>query len=273
MLHKLFGFLLIVLFGIDAAFADTCKSGYTLSDIDYDSLVYTFGGDCGTNSGFESAIIYNVIAYPIPTRTIKCSAGQHYVNGVCVNNVQDTCDNGFLESGQNDGLSFVQSYGAGCVPGYQPMHTVNLVSYVMSSVTTKCPIGYQHTANGCAPIASDNCPNNYYAALPTNGFMRADANDACTTNYSAYNDTDFCRRYLGNNMDEFCTPQITCTAGGTTLNASNGMVLPLYDEKLTTPSINIGWPNGHVCYVNLVAGTASGTINLKYNDETYHGVN
>jgi hypothetical protein len=183
----------------------------------------------------------------------------------------DTCPSGFTEIDQVYKATFNHTYAGTCTAGYQIIPWVGDMVYLPSP--TKCPIGYQHTANGCAPIAPENCPDNYYAALPTNGFMRADANDACTTNYSAYNDTDFCRRYLGNNMAEFCTPQMTCTAGGTTLNVSNGMVLPLYDEKLTTPSINIGWPNGHVCYVNLVAGTASGTINLKYNDETYHGVN
>jgi hypothetical protein len=41
---------------------------------------------------------------------------------------------------------------------------------------------------------------------------------------------------------------------------------------VTTPSINIGFTGGAVCHVNMLPGAANNTVNIKYNNETYHGV-
>ncbi len=62
-----------------------------------------------------------------------------------------------------------------------------------------------------------------------------------------------------------------CTLGYTTLNTSTGVTVPLFADKRTTPSINIGDVNG-ACHADLVPGRATGAINVMYNGEIYHTV-
>ena len=62
-----------------------------------------------------------------------------------------------------------------------------------------------------------------------------------------------------------------CGAGITQLNTSGGLSVPLYADKTTNPSLHIKY-NSMVCYADLEAGNATGTINVKYNNVVYHTV-
>lgn len=198
--------IFIVCFIFRGVRADTCRAGYVLSDVRSDSLITSFAGGCGTNSGYKSVIIADEFVYPLPDHIT-------------------------------------------------------------------CGVGYYPTANGCVAYPVDNCPNNYHAVVPNTAYTRLNANDACNTNYSSYGDVDLCLLHMAPNIADICTPQLACSGGGSSLRTSTGVNLPLYGERVTTPSINVGFGGGTTCYVNMLLGAANNTINVKYNDTTYHGVN
>ena len=254
--------------------ADTCAPGYTLSSIDSASFMHSFGGGCGTNSGYTpTSIIRYEFAYPVPEH-IRCGAGTRYENGACVQNAQGTCDTGFVDSGMNDSMTFLHTNAGNCFTGYGAISTNQEISYLThrGTAVTKCAVGYYPTANGCTAYPTGNCPNNYYAVIPNSAYVRAGTDGTCGTNYSASADTDLCLKYMAPNIADMCTPQLACAGGATTLRTSTGVNLPLYGERATTPSINVGFVGGTVCHVNMVSGAANNTVNIKYNSETYHGV-
>ena len=66
-----------------------------------------------------------------------------------------------------------------------------------------------------------------------------------------------------------CSPDLACTAGLTSLNLSNGTSIPLYSSRLTTHTLNV-LINNKICYVNLLAGAQTGTINIQSGSTVYH---
>jgi len=62
-----------------------------------------------------------------------------------------------------------------------------------------------------------------------------------------------------------------CEAGITTLHIGNGISIPLYKKSRTTPSLHVGY-NNQVCYGNLTAGSATGTVNINISGSVYHVV-
>lgn len=266
--------IFIVCFIFRGVRADTCRAGYVLSDVRSDSLITSFAGGCGTNSGYKSVIIADEFVYPLPDH-ITCGAGERYESGACVSNTMGDCDTGYVDSELNDYASFIQSNAGTCATGYQAIQTRQEVSYLThrGDNVHKCAVGYYPTANGCVAYPVDNCPNNYYAVVPNTAYTRLNANDACNTNYSSYGDVDLCLLHMAPNIADICTPQLACSGGGSSLRTSTGVNLPLYGERVTTPSINVGFGGGTTCYVNMLSGAANNTINVKYNDTTYHGVN
>jgi len=63
-----------------------------------------------------------------------------------------------------------------------------------------------------------------------------------------------------------------CPAGITTLKTSNGVSIPLFAQRQTTPALNVGYA-GQVCYGNLAPGAAAGALNINVGGQTYHAVN
>ena len=64
-----------------------------------------------------------------------------------------------------------------------------------------------------------------------------------------------------------------CGAGATTLRTSTGLKYPLWATKQTTPSINIGFPSGERCYVNLTEeATDSQAIWIRLNGTKMHAM-
>lgn len=249
---------------------ETCGDGYTLSVFDPSSAVVASGGEC--YAGYEpyTGNLGNFRFITTPNN-IVCPAGQHMSGGACVADTVGNCANGFHDA--DIGVaSAVQSIGGECYSGYQAQQTNRNVAYLIVSPNPTCGSGYYPTPNGCVAHATADCPNNYYAVGPTGAFVRADGEGACATNYAPFNDTDICLRFMGDNISEFCTPQLACGGGATTIRTSTGVNLPIYGESVTTPSVYIGFNDGTVCHTNLVPGAGTNTINLKYNNETYHGV-
>lgn len=62
-----------------------------------------------------------------------------------------------------------------------------------------------------------------------------------------------------------------CGAGLTQIKVSNGLSIPLYADKLTSPSIHVKY-NNVTCYADLESGRASDAINLGVGGVIYHTV-
>ena len=60
-----------------------------------------------------------------------------------------------------------------------------------------------------------------------------------------------------------------CGAGISVLKTSNGVSVPLYAEKYTSPALHIRY-NGQVCYANLTQGKSENAINIRYGGVVYH---
>ncbi len=113
----------------------------------------------------------------------------------------------------------------------------------------------------------DTVNDKFYTNSGTGTFEAAEKtklNDVACTRQS------FCDDGFGIAHNNTCVQ--LCTYGVTTLRTSNGVIAPMFQSKNTTPSININLGRG-VCYVDLVAGTETGTINIQHDDKTYHTVN
>lgn len=152
---------------------------------------------------------------------------------------------------------------------------------LVGSEITLCDNGYSTDSTTCSNYTSGYCPTGYFNLDTDDGFMTMQSSGSCASNYGSYNGTETCgyNPSMTTCLDlcenglmttEVGTCASMCTAGGTTLRTSTGIVLPLWSTAQSTPSINIGLSNG-VCYVNLEPGTGSG-INIQYGGNTYHAV-
>ena len=232
-------------------------------------MKHTLAGKC--IPGYQAITISYDVAFPAASDVTRCGTGYYYKNGSCVAYEQSVCESGYVyENPAIINSSFETTYIGGCIGGYDPILAHHDAMYVMVSAHDKCGAGEYPTGTGCAPHPTTGCPSNYYAITPATAFARIEPDAECGTNYSAYYDTDICRKYLGAAMAQVCTPQYECLSAGSTLRTSTGIVLPLYREKLTTPALNIGFSNGDVCYANMAPNAAAGTINIMYNQEVYH---
>ena len=180
----------------------------------------------------------------------------------------DTCASGFIESNAGIINMYILS-GNACRPSDTLVPLRN--AYIIESTPSRCGAGYYPTSNGCvAYTAGDGCPTNSYT--PNQSFTRPGANNACATNYGRINDIELCKSWVAD-MPYICTPQLPCTSSiATTLRTSTGIILPLYAEKATAPSLHILFPNNDLCYGNFIPGAANNAINVRFNNETYHGV-
>lgn len=263
---------LIFLFFTLPAFADaTCGNGWTVaSALGTVSAVAPIAGGCYTDYEIFSGNLGNFRFTPGGT-SVACQSGKHMQNGTCVNNAVGGCGSGFYDATAY-AASAVHPVGGECYIEYSPQQVNRSIVYLtQSDAVVTCPVGQYATASGCVSNPTGDCPTNFVALVPNAAFGRADANDACATGYSSYGDMDFCRKYLGfNNMPDFCVPQLACPSGALAMKSSLGAVLPLYGERLTTPSLHAQIGN-NVCYVNMISGTGgSGAINVYYNNQTYH---
>ncbi len=63
-----------------------------------------------------------------------------------------------------------------------------------------------------------------------------------------------------------------CTSGYTHIKTSNGISIPLFSTRNTTPSINIQTSPDTTCYADLISGTTTNEIHVEYDGKTYHTV-
>ena len=106
-----------------------------------------------------------------------------------------------------------------------------------------------------------NC-RNVYIVIPV--LMPLSAYSVCPDGTTAYLGPE---SNLYRNANGDCVE--LCGAGITSLNTSNGYRFDLFATKNTTPAINVRHGDT-VCYADLIPGVSDGTLNVNYNDTTYH---
>ncbi len=62
-------------------------------------------------------------------------------------------------------------------------------------------------------------------------------------------------------------------AGGATKFHAGAHTFNIWRDRYTAPSLNIEFPSGIVCYINIAPGLERGTINVSLRDQTYHVTN
>lgn len=76
-----------------------------------------------------------------------------------------------------------------------------------------------------------------------------------------------CNAGYGRTVNNTCLP--LCTLGFTSLRTTTGIVVPVFTQKNTSPSLHFV-KDGNVCYVDLVPGETTGAIHIVYNGVIYH---
>lgn len=66
-----------------------------------------------------------------------------------------------------------------------------------------------------------------------------------------------------------CMPDYVCESGVSALKTNTGLSVPLYSQSVTTPSLHVS-VGDKVCHTPLLTGTATGAINVKYNNTNYY---
>lgn len=121
-----------------------------------------------------------------------------------------------------------------------------LTVYVCGAKAASCPAGYVMIDNPYVTI-SDTCPS---GTISVGVAAACDGNSVCWV------------------MEKL---RSLCGAGISRLRVSSGVSVPLYSDKVTTPSLNIRY-NGKMCYADLEQGRASNAVNVKHNGLIYHTV-
>lgn len=185
-----------------------------------------------------------------------------------------------------------------CLSG---QHGIFYDHVVMAPMVGKCEAGYQlRTMNdalvltngfvtaaeiplGTVSYTKGDCPDGYFdLAVNDDSFFKVNTSGACSAGYKYM--TEQCKSEMPDSpmiCGILCAPGLeytdvgTCSelCGGThkSLRTSTGLIYPMYSTKSVTPSLNIK-VGDTVCHVNLINGVASESINIKYNNKTYHAV-
>lgn len=253
--------LVALLFGFScsAVYADdVCGEGYDLyCENCTTSILSAMAGTCDNNALFSAPGVYLILDE-------KCDPGDFPTGSGCVQPVEGGCVAGYVLSG---GSSVnILSTMAGACNGIALLSAPEI--YLMTD--GKCNAGYFQTTTGCEQFETDeSCPDAYYT--PHDYFTRADADNVCNSDQIFYpNEVSICSNHVAT-TESLCTPQLKCEFGET-LRTSNGIIVPLWSDRLTTPSLNFGFDNGEVCYMNMVSGKETGTLNIFEGDNIYHGV-
>ena len=127
--------------------------------------------------------------------------------------------------------------------------------------TMSCDIGIHFGA--VTQLSGDECPDGFYT-VPYDvscgaGLVEIADIPQCNSDTSG----DFC--LIGGVL---IAP---CAAGITTVRTGTGVVVPLWAEKSTQPSLCVKY-NDNICYANLEAGQATDAINVNYDGVVYHTV-
>jgi len=215
-----------------------------------------------------------------------CTNGYSTNNSSCTTYGAHDCASGYYEQTSNTS-TFIGVYDNKCVLSTYKKKTVPETTVVLTyrglvsgAEVNLCTNGYSTNNSSCTTYGSGYCWNGYYDMnlgsttfnAPTSGACASNAHtytiDACGYAPTAETCLDVCGD--GQMYTDVGTCASLCSLGVTTLRTSTGLIIPMWETKQISPSINIGVNQG-VCYVNLQSGTTSDhAIMIRYNDTTYH---
>ncbi len=258
--YKIIEFVCLLSCISTGAFADTCKSGYHEVNI----VAKEMDRDACFDSGFVRHDIpnpdYSDLYYIIP----DAASGSRYAQGSC--DADEYTIGLTMEMGQPGGK---------CASSFA---LLTLSSGRNISVSLDSTDGY----------AQGSCPNGYYDLTAMTGFSVETLDEGlCNSGYTQYYFTE--ERCHGSDTQSLVCPMLCEDGGIYTELGTCGTYCDAYDENLLhfgdkaarlwstkqnvkNKSINIMSPSGTICYANLVAGQKSGTLNVKYENATYHVV-
>ncbi len=113
-----------------------------------------------------------------------------------------------------------------------------------------------------AALDGDICPD---------GFYTVPYNVSCGEGLVDITDVPYCN---DDTSGDYCLMSVSaapCAAGITTLRTGTGVIVPLWAERVTEPSLCVKY-NDMVCYGNLEVGRAVSAFNVNYNGVVYHTV-
>lgn len=130
-------------------------------------------------------------------------------------------------------------------------------------------MGYKSVVLFFVPISlfAAECPNGFIV-MEYADFVPA-VSGGCPVGYIAHEIDDVC----SDDSSPVCwlikQMRVLCGAGIDKIKTSTGIVVPLYADKYTTPSVHVRY-NDTVCYADLEPGNVAGAINIKFNGDVYH---
>ena len=230
-----------------------CEAGYRLQEVPDEIMPangHTDAKEIPVCDGYWTGTTCN------PGTSSDCPSGQHgiYYDHVVMAPMLGGCEAGFKLRTMPDGLVVTNGYSSGdgialaettytqgdCPDGYVDL-AVNDDSFFKVNTSGSCTNGYKYTTEQC----KTDMPNSPMIC----GIL-------CESGFE-YTEVGTCAEL--------------CPAGHNSLRTSTGLAYPMYATKSVTPSINLRIGET-VCYVNLISGTASNSLNIKYNNKLYHAV-
>lgn len=218
-----------------------------------------------------------------------CSDGYSANGTSCTSYAQNNCDSGYHDILATD--AFIAPQETECrYATYKKQTLPDTTTYLIyngilvGAEITLCSNGYSTNGSSCTTYSNGYCPNDYYDLNNGETTFKALNAGSCGSGYKTYNAESACGYSLsGSTCVDLCvnglmttdvgTCASLCSLGATTLRSSTGLIIPMWSEKQTTPSVNIGINDG-VCYINLVPGTTSASaIMFEYDNNRYHTSN
>ena len=295
------------------AFAASCGTGYAVAvhSVDFDFNIETLTPDAVSNTakslnsatfiltddsncyaGYEPYSRTGNDIYPLVEDSDLCPDGYYRAGGECVAYTSGGCPSGRYNSAVIS-TTFIASDDGNCYAGYDSYSRTGNDIYPLVDSSVLCPPG-QFPANGtCTAYSAGTCPDgmlNTTASSATSTTWATMTNGACPTNYTEQEITAIefaCDSYVSRVTSETPACLLMCNNGliftevnscaalcseHNKLKTSTGLEFPMYSSKQITPSINIK-VGKNVCYVNLVPGSESDAIQIKYDEQIYHTVN
>ncbi len=240
---------------------------------------------------FRFLLILALIITTCGARAATCPAGEYLNNGACVTCLESSYCPGDdkvylchdLWSNNIPGISaqigYTTSYDPttpdGCICRFR-VQAPNNQTATYETWSGKCNTG----PTDFVGIGRNHCRTGYYASE----HVASDLYDECTPCTNAPENTEYITSgtadandcqwrcndgYIINSNGTGC--ETLCTLGFRHLNTTTNVSIPLYSEKRTTPSINIGH-DAAACYADLAVGRATGAINVLWQDTIYHTI-
>lgn len=239
----------------------SCNPGYY-----YDGLETTNSMDAvwtGVCKPVENGYFFEggVLTYGTPQTVNECPAGSSGSDGTraqntdCYAECNLTIDNGTV------------------TPSETKLY-YNGTAYPSCQYTVNCDEKYGASGNNTATPACTVCAIGTYSPGGTNQCNTCNKpdNSEYTGNGSAYDNCPWeCNDGFSKTLDNQCSQ--FCTAGITYIKTSNGLSIPLYNDKRTTPALAVS-TNNMTCYANLTfqqdVCEFLNAIHVEYNGKNYY---